>query len=75
MGRRPGWGKDNRTMWMPTAEDFRLLQMIGLIALALIFGARVIPPLRAHAGLIGTVAAACYVLFGLGVIVWHALAE
>jgi hypothetical protein len=62
-------------MWMPSAEDFRLLQMLGLVALALIFGARVVPPLQPHARLIGMVAAAIYVLTGLGVIAWHALAR
>ena len=61
-------------MWMPSAEEFRLLRMLGLVTMALIFGARVFPPLQPHATLIGTVAAAIYVLFGLGVIVWHALA-
>src|SRR5580658_561168 len=72
--RRPRSSKDNATMWMPTAEDFRLLQMVGLITMALIFGANVVPPLQPHARLIGTVAAASYVLFGLAVIAWHALA-
>ncbi len=74
MGRGARSSKDNETMWIPSAEDFRLLQTMGLVTMALIFGARVIPPLRPHATLIGTVAAAIYILGGLAVIVWHALA-
>ena len=61
-------------MWMPSEEEFRLLRMLGLLTMALIFGARVVPPLQPHARLIGMVAAAGYILFGLGVIAWHALA-
>jgi len=74
MGHGPRSSKDNEPMWMPSAEDFRLLQMMGLVTLALIFGARVVPLLQPHAALIGTVAATLYVLAGLAVIVWHALA-
>jgi hypothetical protein len=73
MGREPAGGKDDAIMWTPGAEEFRLLRMVGLVTLALIFGARVIPPLQPHARLIGIAAAACYVLFGLAVIAWHAL--
>jgi hypothetical protein len=61
-------------MWMPSDEEFRLLRMMGLVTMALIFGARVVPPLQPHARLIGTVAAAAYILFGVGMIAWHALA-
>jgi hypothetical protein len=75
MSRRPRGSKDNATMWMPGAEDLRLLQMLGLVTLALIFGARVVPPLQPHARLIGTLAAAAYVLGGLALIAWHALAR
>jgi hypothetical protein len=75
MDRRPRHSKDNATMWMPSAEEFRLLQVLGGVTLALIFGARVIPPLQPHARLIGAVAAAGYVLAGLAVIAWHALAD
>ena len=74
MGRRTASSKDNAMTWMPSAEEFRLLQMMGLVTLALIFGARVVPGLQRHATLIGTAAAAIYVLVGLAVIVWHALA-
>ena len=66
-------GKADGTMWTPTADEFRLLQMIGLATLALIFGARVVPPLQPHAFRIGVAATALYVLFGLAVIAWHAL--
>jgi len=61
-------------MWMPGADEFRLLRMVGLLAMALIFGARVIPPLQPHARVIGIIAAVSYVLFGLAVIIWHAAA-
>ena len=61
-------------MWMPSDEEFRLLRMVGLITMALIFGARVVPPLQPHARVIGVAATAFYVLFGLAVIAWHAFA-
>src|ERR1700677_1091563 len=74
MGDPTGAGKDSTTMWMPTEQEFRLLKMQGLLTMALIFGARVVPPLQPHARLIGIVAAVLYVGFGLAVIAWHALA-
>ena len=71
---RRGWwsSKVNDPMWMPGADEFRLLRMMGLVTMALIFGARVVPPLQPYARRIGIAAAALYVLFGLAVIVWHA---
>ena len=39
-------------MWMPSEQEFRLLRMLGLVTMALIFGARVVPPLQPHARLI-----------------------
>jgi hypothetical protein len=59
-------------MWMPGADEFRLLQMIGLVTLALIFGARVVPPLQPYAWHIGVAATVFYLLFGVGVVIWHA---
>jgi hypothetical protein len=61
-------------MWTPSAEEFRALQVAGLITLALVFAPRLMPPLQPYARLIGAAAAAIYVLGGLGVILWHALA-
>jgi hypothetical protein len=74
MGRPTVAGKDSTAMWMATDQEFRLLRVLGLLTMALIFGARVVPPLQPHARLIGIVAAALYIGFGVAVIAWHALA-
>jgi hypothetical protein len=74
MGRQTGAGKDSDAMWMPSEQEFRLLRMLGLLTMALIFGARVVPPLQPHARTIGIAAATLYIGFGLALIAWHALA-
>jgi hypothetical protein len=61
-------------MWTPTAEEFRALQAAGLVTLALVFAPRLMPPLQPYARVIGATAVAIYVLGGLAVILWHALA-
>ncbi len=59
-------------MWVPSAEDYRALQLAGGLTLAVVFGAGVLPPLRRHRRALGLFAVAVYVAFGLGMILYHA---
>ena len=55
----------------PTAEQIRAMQMLGLVSMALWFGARVLPPLRPYGGLIGRLALAFYLIAGLALLLWY----
>ncbi len=60
--------------WTPSPEEFQMLRVAGFATLALVFGPRLMPPLQPYARIIGATAAAIYVLGGLAVVAWHALA-
>ncbi len=56
-----------------SAEQIRLMQMLGLLAMALIFGVRLVPGLGPYARKIGLLAAALYLVGGTALLVWHFL--
>jgi hypothetical protein len=64
---------DWHRLWIPTPEDFRLMQMLTGLLMAAVIGVRVFPPLRPYARPIGFVALAAFVVGVLGLVIWHIL--
>jgi hypothetical protein len=64
---------DWRRLWIPTPEDFRLMQMLTSLLMAAVIGVRLFPPLRPYARPISLVALAAFVAGVLGLVIWHAL--
>lgn len=56
--------------WHPTLRDFDLLRAAGLLLMALIFGPRLVPALRPHAGRIALWAVLAYLAFGAVMLLW-----
>jgi hypothetical protein len=64
---------DWHRLWIPTPEDFRLMQMLTTLLMAAVIGVQVFPPLRPYARPVRLTALAAFVAGVLGLVIWHAL--
>ncbi len=58
-------------LWIPSQDVCQGLQVLSLVTLALIFGARLMPPLKPYAGRIGIAATVLYIVGALGLLAWN----
>jgi hypothetical protein len=58
-------------MWQPDEKDFRALQALGLLAMALFIGVRVVPGGQRHRRRIVAAALVLYLAGGLAYFLWR----